>query len=400
MRGKHTHRTVAVALVTLLLVGYGGVAGVLAGSASQSDEETNVRVAHMSPDAPAVDVLVDDETAVENLSFGNVTDYLTLAPGEANVTITAAGDPSTVVFSDEITFEAGTNYTVAATGEVTEAAETTFEPVVFEDDFTVPGPDEASVRLAHVSPDAPAVDVTIAETNETLFDNVTFQEATEYVNVPAGDYTLEVRPATEDDDGEVVAEFDVSLEGGTVYTAFAAGYLNPEDAPVDEPFQLITVVDAEGEKVTTTEAAPETTTTEKPVETTTEKPAKETTTEKPAKTTTTEKPVETTTTEKPAKETTTERPVETTTEKPMETTTEKPMETTTTEKPAKETTTERPVETTTEKPMETTTEKPMETTTTEKPAKETTTEKPVETTTKKTEPMTETTEKTDGGGDY
>src|SRR6056297_612993 len=135
MRGKQSNRTVAVALVTILLVGYGGVTGALAGSASTSDEGANVRVAHMSPDAPAVDVLINEETVVENLSFGNVTDYLTLAPGEKNVTITTADEESTVVFSDDITFDVGTNYTVAATGEVTEGAETTFEPVVFEDNF-------------------------------------------------------------------------------------------------------------------------------------------------------------------------------------------------------------------------------------------------------------------------
>ena len=361
MRGKTSSRTLAVALVTLLLVGYGGTTGVLAGSASTSGDGTNVRVAHMSPDAPPVDVLVNDDPVVEGIAFGNVTDYLSLAPGEKNVTIRVADDPDMVVFSDNVTFDADTNYTVAATGEVTEGANTTFEPVVFEDDFTVPDSETASVRLAHVSPDAPPVDVTVAETNETLFDNVSFQNATEYVDVPAGDYTLEVRPATEDDDGEVVAEFDVSLEGSTVYTAFAAGYLNPEDAPVDEPFQLILVVDAEGEKVTTTQQAPKTTTTERPVKTTT--------TEKPVKTTTTEKPVDTTTTEKPVKTTTT--------------TTEKPRETTTTEKP-----------------VTTTTEKPRETTASEKPAK-TTTEEMVETTTttEKAAPMTETTKKTDAGGD-
>ena len=248
MRGKQSNRTVAVALVTILLVGYGGVTGALAGSASTSDEGANVRVAHMSPDAPAVDVLINEETVVENLSFGNVTDYLTLAPGEKNVTIATAGEESTVVFSDEITFDAGTNYTVAATGEVTEGAETTFEPVVFEDDFTVPGPDEASVRLAHVAPDAPAVDVTIAETNETLFDNVTFQNATEYVNVPAGDYTLEIRGDTEGNDGDVVAEFDVSVEGGEVYTAFAAGYLTPDDEPAETAFDLVVVQDTQSEE--------------------------------------------------------------------------------------------------------------------------------------------------------
>ena len=245
MRGKQSNRTVAVALVTILLVGYGGVTGALAGSASTSDEGANVRVAHMSPDAPAVDVLINEETVVENLSFGNVTDYLTLAPGEKNVTITTADEESTVVFSDDITFDVGTNYTVAATGEVTEGAETTFEPVVFEDNFTVPGPDEASVRLAHVSPDAPAVDVTAAGGDTVLFDGVAYSESGT-VEVPAGDYTVQVRGDTESNDGDVVADFDVSLAGGTGYTAFAAGYLSPDDEPSDTAFDLFVAQDTGG----------------------------------------------------------------------------------------------------------------------------------------------------------
>jgi hypothetical protein len=45
--------------------------------------------------------------------------------------------------------------------------------------------------------------------------------------VPGGDYTLEVRPETENNHGEVVAEFDVSVEGGTAYSTFATGYVEP-----------------------------------------------------------------------------------------------------------------------------------------------------------------------------
>ncbi|WP_433624636.1 DUF4397 domain-containing protein [Halomicrococcus sp. NG-SE-24] len=274
MRRTTLARTVAVGL-TLLLVGYAGAGGVLAaqetttetaaaGTQEGGDGDANVRVAHMSPDAPPVDVLVDNETVVENLSFGNVTDYLAVSAGAHNVTIRAAGDPSTVVFSGELTFDAGSRRTIVAAGEVTDEGTTDFEPVVLEDDFTVPE-ENASVRLVHVSPDAPPVDITVQETNTTLFDNVSFRTATEYTEVAPGNYTVQVRPATANDSGEVVRTFDLSVEGGTVYTAFAAGYLNPDDAPADVPFQPIIVVDADGAAnettaaETTTEAANATT---------------------------------------------------------------------------------------------------------------------------------------------
>lgn len=128
------------------------------------------------------------------------------------------------------------------------------------------------MRVAHLSPDVPAVDVTVAETGTVLFDNATFGNATDYATVPAGDYTLEIRQATETNDGEVVTTVDVTLENGTVYSAIAAGYLSPGEAPADAPFELTLVTDAGGEET----MGNETTTTE---ETGTETTATETTTE-------------------------------------------------------------------------------------------------------------------------
>ena len=72
-----------------------------------------------------------------------------------------------------------------------------------------------------------------------------FRSATDYVEVPAGEYTLDVRPATANNDGPIVESFDVELENGTAYTGFAAGYLDPENASGDEAFDLIVVTDAE-----------------------------------------------------------------------------------------------------------------------------------------------------------
>jgi hypothetical protein len=149
------------------------------------------------------------------------------------------------VFEGAVPVEAGTDYTVAATGEVGDMAEQPFEPLVLTDDNSDPGDDMARVRLVHASPDAPAVDVTLASNGDALFDGVAFG-GSGYVTVPAGDYTLQVRGDTESNDGDVVAEFDVSVAGGGVYTGFAAGYLSPDDDPADTPFDLIVAQDSGG----------------------------------------------------------------------------------------------------------------------------------------------------------
>jgi hypothetical protein len=210
-----------------------------------SMDPANVRVSHMSPNAPNVDVYVDDSAVLEDVPFGTTSSYLELAAGDHTVEITAAGDPDTSVFSGDVTVEGGTDYTIAAIGEIGDDADEQFRPLILEDDNSDPGGDTARVRAVHVSPDAPAVDITVNSTGDVLFDGVAFGEAG-YVEVPANDYTLQIRGDTDSNDGEVVADFDVSLNGGQVYTAFAAGYLTPDDEPQDVSFDLLVTQDTGG----------------------------------------------------------------------------------------------------------------------------------------------------------
>ncbi|MDQ2050406.1 DUF4397 domain-containing protein [Natronolimnohabitans sp. A-GB9] len=188
-----------------------------------------VRVAHFSPDAPNVDILVDGEQVLADVAYRDISPYLELAPGTYQVTITAAGDPEAVVYDEEVTVE-NAFYTLAAIGEL-EAG--TFDVLVLTDAGS------AVVRLAHAAPDAPAVDVSAA--GQPLFENVAFGETSEYVAVPAGDYTLDVSPAGEP--GAVVASVDVTLELATPYTAAAVGYLDPPADVEDREFEVLLTPD-------------------------------------------------------------------------------------------------------------------------------------------------------------
>ncbi len=252
--------TVTVVLLAIALVGaalaVGGVAAIDAqddgemqnqtDSANETDlqQSAYVRAVHASPDAPAVDVLVNNETVLSNVSFGDVSEYLTVEAGTYNVTIAAADDPDTVVFDDAVTFEPRSVTSLAASGEISEDADTTFEPVLFEDSAFTPAENESAISIAHLAPDAPAVDVTAGNGSVVLADDVTFQNASDYVTVPAGNYTAEIRAATEDNNGSIVTTVDVSLHGETAYTAWAVGYLNPDEAPADTPFEVLLTEDA------------------------------------------------------------------------------------------------------------------------------------------------------------
>lgn len=200
-----------------------------------------VRVAHFSSDAPAVDVYLDDDRVLSDVSFGEISSYLEVEPGTAAVRITAAGDPETVVFDDEVAVGRAF-YTIAAIGTL---GDETFRPLVLTDAGST------LVRLRHAAADAPAVSVTADDGQLSLYEAVSFGDVTDYVALPAGQYTLEVSEAGDDtdsadhegeraDDTAPITTFDVDLERGGAYTAYAVG----DQGSADEAGPLsVTVVE-------------------------------------------------------------------------------------------------------------------------------------------------------------
>ena len=174
-----------------------------------------VRVAHASPDAPAVDVLVNDVVALSNIAFKEITDYAALPAGTYNVKVVPTGATEPVVIEADLDLAAGTDYTVAAVNELA-----SIEPLVLVDNNSKPAEGNAHVRFVHASPDAPAVDIAVTD-GPVLFPNVAFKEGTDYLPVPAGTYDLEVRLAGTDT--VVLPLPGITLEEGTVYTAWAMG---------------------------------------------------------------------------------------------------------------------------------------------------------------------------------
>jgi hypothetical protein len=179
-----------------------------------------VRVAHASPDAPAVDVLVDGTVAFSNAPFGAVTDYAALPAGTYNVQVVPTGMTEPVVIDADLTIEAGMDYTVAAVGLLAD-----IEPLVLVDNNAQPAAGKAHVRIVHASPNAPAVDIAVAD-GPVLFADIAFKGVGDYLPVDAGTYDLEVRLAGTDTVGLPLP--GVMLEGGTVYTFFAMGLVGGE----------------------------------------------------------------------------------------------------------------------------------------------------------------------------
>lgn len=209
--------------------------------AANQDGLSTVRVAHMSPGAPKVDISVDGTTLVTKLAYKNVSPYFVLEPGAHEVTVSPSGLPTTV-FSE--TLEVGPKtYSVVAVGEV-DGGNHPLEFRKFGDLVDPLSLKKTRIRMVHAVPDAEKLDVTMPDRRESLFEGVEYGTQSSYAHPSAGTVRLEVRRAARANDGEVVGTFDLDLPGGAVVTAFANGYLAPEDAPTAASFGLRVVIDA------------------------------------------------------------------------------------------------------------------------------------------------------------
>lgn len=177
---------------------------------------SQVMAVHASPDAPAVDLLVDGAVAGSGLAFPASTGYLSVPAGTRNVKVNVSGTATTVIEAD-LPLVAGQNYSVFANGPVASIG-----ALVVTDDLTAPAAGKAHVRFVHLSPDAPAVDVAVAG-GPVLFPNRAFQQYTAFTPVDAGTYNLEVRPAGTAT--VALAVPNVALQAGKIYTVFARGFL-------------------------------------------------------------------------------------------------------------------------------------------------------------------------------
>ena len=179
------------------------------------DNRARLRAVHASPDAPNVDILVDNALVASDVAFKGVLDYTDVPAGDRNIKVNLT-DPGTSVIDATVPLAGGTDYTVLA---VDFAA--SIEPLLLDDNTTTPSPGNAKVRVVHASPNAPNVDVLVDDT--IVLTNVAFKEFSDYLEVPAGDRNFKVNAT-----GTAMTVIDVTptLIDGSIYTVVALNTLD------------------------------------------------------------------------------------------------------------------------------------------------------------------------------
>jgi uncharacterized surface protein with fasciclin (FAS1) repeats len=191
-------------------------------------ETLMVRVAHFSPDAPAVDIFINGErSAITGLEFPTVTDWVELPAGTYDLAVAASGSAlaDAVISVEDAALPAGAHITIAAIGSL---AGGTLKPAVLIEDYSPITETSARVSVFHGIEGAPAVNVTANGANVitqlaypgTLGNNDGFFT----LDVPAGSYDLQV--VANPDPSIVVLDLPgTELSAGMNYFVAAVGTL-------------------------------------------------------------------------------------------------------------------------------------------------------------------------------
>lgn len=185
-------------------------------------QQAQVMVVHASPNAPNVDVRINNAVALSNVAYPTNSPYTAVNAGNTNFKISPTGT-TTYVIDANVPLEANMNYSVFAIDSVSK-----IKAAVVMDNLTAPASGKSHVRFFHLSPNAPAVDIAVTDgpvvfSNRTFNDQATNTALANFTPLDAGTYNLEVRLAGTNT--VVLPLPNVTVAAGKIYTVFAKGFV-------------------------------------------------------------------------------------------------------------------------------------------------------------------------------
>jgi len=212
--------TKALAPIVLSVLGLGtlasgvAVASATAASAAAAHHSNTgwIRLAHLSPNTPPVDVYLYSfgnshaMIVLHHVAYGTVSPYEKVKAGEYTVAMRGAGAKasSPPVLSTSVQITAGGAFTVAGMGPAKG-----LRLQVLRDQLTTP-PDKSLVRVIQAS--LRYQKITVMANHRTLAKQLNFAHVTSYVSTPPGSFEVHVAGMG----GKGAA--DITLAAGTIHT--------------------------------------------------------------------------------------------------------------------------------------------------------------------------------------
>ena len=173
-----------------------------------------LRVFHAAPQAPAVDVYINEKLVFSNLQFTQFSSYVKLKEGEYRIDIFQTGTMVQPIISGSLDLDEGQMLTIAAIGNLDDLSLL----VINDNADKKASPKVSSFRVVHLSPNTPAVDILV--NNKILVENLAFKQNTSYVDIAPGSYNIE---AVLNSNKESVLVFGVMLKTNRIYTIYIVG---------------------------------------------------------------------------------------------------------------------------------------------------------------------------------
>jgi hypothetical protein len=176
-----------------------------------------VSLYHASPDAPGLDVLVDNRLISYNtFDYTDYSGYLNFYTGNRNIRFNTF-NASNALIDTTYNFEAGKTYSVFVIDKLTD-----IEALIVRDSAAAPAEGKAMVRFVHLSPDAVALSAVISGEASSLFAERSFKDVSNFVEVDAKEYAFEVKGS-----GVDITTNKVNLVAGRYYTILVRGFAEP-----------------------------------------------------------------------------------------------------------------------------------------------------------------------------
>jgi len=226
------------------------------GAVTETDGNARIRVAHLSPDAPAVDFCLAEHGTgtwvgptlakaghASGLAYGNVTKYFDVeamqydvrivAPGAADCATALGGLPD---FTALPTLPGRASATIAAEGVVAFGSQTPFTLKPYFDDDSVDA-GNAKLRFVHASPGTPAVDVGVGggALFTTVFADISYAGIAPNTNGYVTTEPLagvEISARVHGTLSDALSIKPASLPADTIATAFAIGQVGSSATPL------------------------------------------------------------------------------------------------------------------------------------------------------------------------
>jgi hypothetical protein len=181
-----------------------------------------LRIINASPDAGAIDLYVDkgDKPSVSNLDYAYGTDgYQVITGGDHHITITATGDPKTVVFDSDATFPAGSANTLLIQGSVAEKS--LLVRNLTDDVSDTAG--KARIKISNSIVDGGSVDLVSADFKTTYSSDIAYGN-TDIISIDPGTYDMLIVPkGSKDAKSALVTITGAQLVADQIYTILAIG---------------------------------------------------------------------------------------------------------------------------------------------------------------------------------